>query len=176
MLYYNTIRYLKPVQIFGRLWFKLKKPEIVVFNDTPIPRLPLQWISPAIKQQSLIGSKHFRLLNIEYSLNTPSDWYNSRMDKLFLYHLHYFDDLNAEQSAERYQWHIELIHDWIQDNAPAKHEGWEPYPLSLRIVNWIKWLLQGNEPPLWHVRQFDDTNPLSQSAHRVSFTRQPPHS
>ena len=69
------------------------------------------------------------------------------MDKLFLYHLHYFDDLNAEHSAQRYQWHIELIYDWIQDNAPAKHEGWEPYPLSLRIVNWIKWLLRGNEPP-----------------------------
>ena len=63
MLYYNTIRYLKPVQIFGRLWFKLKKPMIVVFTDTPVPGLPLQWISPAIKQQSLIGSKHFRLLN-----------------------------------------------------------------------------------------------------------------
>ena len=25
--------------------------------------------------------------------------------------------------------------------------GWEPYPLSLRIVNWVKWLLQSNVTP-----------------------------
>lgn len=24
--------------------------------------------------------------------------------------------------------------------------GWEPYPLSLRVVNWIKWFLAGNSP------------------------------
>jgi uncharacterized heparinase superfamily protein len=25
--------------------------------------------------------------------------------------------------------------------------GWEPYPLSLRMGNWLRWLLAGNDPP-----------------------------
>ncbi len=33
---------------------------------------------------------------------------------------------------------------------PLKGNGWEPYPQSLRIVNWIKWFLSGNTPePSW---------------------------
>ncbi|MCP4410619.1 MAG: heparinase, partial [Gammaproteobacteria bacterium] len=44
-------------------------------------------------------------------------------------------------------WHVRLIVDWIQNNPPGKGTGWEPYPTSLRIVNWIKWALAGNELP-----------------------------
>ena len=35
----------------------------------------------------------------------------------------------------------QLIDSWIAANAPTAGDGWEPYPLSLRVVNWIKaWL------------------------------------
>lgn len=37
-----------------------------------------------------------------------------------------------------------LIADWITHNPPTAGDGWEPYPTSLRIVNWIKWSLAGN--------------------------------
>ena len=30
------------------------------------------------------------------------------------------------------------MRDWIARNPPLKSVGWEPYPASLRIVNWIK--------------------------------------
>lgn len=30
------------------------------------------------------------------------------------------------------------------ENQPGWGNGWEPYPLSLRIVNWIKWALAGH--------------------------------
>lgn len=36
---------------------------------------------------------------------------------------------------------------WMGENPAGRGAGWEPYPLSLRIVNWIKWIL-GGEPPL----------------------------
>ena len=32
----------------------------------------------------------------------------------------------------------------MEENPPAWEPGWEPYPTSLRIVNWIKWDLGGN--------------------------------
>jgi uncharacterized heparinase superfamily protein len=36
---------------------------------------------------------------------------------------------------------------WVRENPPAGGSGWEPYPASLRIVNWIKWSLAGNALP-----------------------------
>jgi uncharacterized heparinase superfamily protein len=64
---------------------------------------------------------------------------------LWLYNLHYFDDLNARESDSRRDWHSALIRRWVEENPPARGVGWEPYPLSLRIVNWIKWSLGGGE-------------------------------
>jgi uncharacterized heparinase superfamily protein len=52
--------------------------------------------------------------------------------KLWLYNLHYFEHSDQE-----------LIRAWIAENPQGKGTGWEPYPLSLRVVNWIKWALQG---------------------------------
>ena len=47
--------------------------------------------------------------------------------------------------------HLELIKSWLESNPPAQGSGWEPYPLSLRIINWIKWHRSGN--PLSHRAQ-----------------------
>ncbi|GAB1261936.1 heparinase II/III family protein [Aurantivibrio plasticivorans] len=33
-----------------------------------------------------------------------------------------------------------LIERWISENPPFTGNGWEPYCLSLRVVNWVKWL------------------------------------
>ena len=35
------------------------------------------------------------------------------------------------------------IANWIKENLPFHGIGWEPYPTSLRIVNWIKWSING---------------------------------
>ena len=51
------------------------------------------------------------------------------------YTIHYHDRPSAE-----------LIHQWISENDHQQGPGWEPYPLSLRIVNWTKWFLNGNRP------------------------------
>lgn len=35
-----------------------------------------------------------------------------------------------------------LIERWIAENPVGKGNGWEPYPISLRVVNWIKWMMR----------------------------------
>ena len=45
----------------------------------------------------------------------------------------------------RSAWHRALVARWIRENPPAIGSGWEPYPTSLRIVNWMKWALAGHE-------------------------------
>ncbi|MDX1964665.1 MAG: alginate lyase family protein [Pirellulales bacterium] len=64
-------------------------------------------------------------------------------DHLWRYHLHYFDDLNAVGGADRNDWHLQWLADWISACPPGTPDAWDPYPTSLRIVNWIKWAYGG---------------------------------
>jgi len=90
----------------------------------------------------MFGPDRFCFLNEPGQLVRPEDWNDPSRDKLWLYNLHYFDDLNAEGAEQRQRWHEKLIRRWIEENPPAKGNGWEPYPISLRVVNWIKWDLR----------------------------------
>lgn len=87
----------------------------------------------------------FRFLNEDGAIATAADWNAANRAKLWLYNLHYFEDLAAADARAKSTLHRELIDRWVQDNPPAAGVGWEPYPTSLRIVNWIKWVLAGNE-------------------------------
>jgi uncharacterized heparinase superfamily protein len=63
---------------------------------------------------------------------------------LWTYNLHYFDDLNAADAPSRRPWHQRLVERWIDENPPGIGIGWDPYPVSRRVVNWIKWSLGSN--------------------------------
>jgi uncharacterized heparinase superfamily protein len=95
---------------------------------------------------SMLQPTQFRFLNHSQSLPQLGGWNDATLDKLWLYNLHYFDDLNAFDASARMQWHQALIVRWLAENAPTGGNGWEPYPTSLRIVNWVKWLATGNTP------------------------------
>ena len=92
----------------------------------------------------MAGPDAFRFLGIERRICSAEDWNRSDWPKLWLYNAHYFDDLLADDAEARTQWHRNLIRRWVDENPPAQGNGWEPYPASLRIVNWIKWALAGN--------------------------------
>lgn len=138
-----TVRHLRPVQVYGRLWFRLNRqrpdmspaPDLGVANGT--------WQPPAPRTASLIGEGKFWFLGERGSL-AEHGWDDPSKPKLWRYNQHYFDDLNAQASAERTHWHQALIADWVVHNPPGQGTGWEPYPTSLRIVNWVKWALAGN--------------------------------
>lgn len=95
----------------------------------------------------MIGPARFRFLNEARELDGGGTWNDPETPKLWLYNLHYFDDLNAEGARARREWHLALIRLWVEENPPAWGNGWEPYPTSLRIVNWIKWDLGGETLP-----------------------------
>jgi uncharacterized heparinase superfamily protein len=135
--YWHTLRHLRPSQLSGRVLFRLHRPAA----DTRVaPRRRLQtgpWITPALRRVSLIGPRRFALLNEERDLDVVG-WDSPQLEKLWRYNLHYFDDLNAIDAVARADWHASLIERWIQENPPGHGTGWEPYPTSLRTVNWIK--------------------------------------
>jgi len=107
--------------------------------------MPAAWVS---RSSLMTGPESFCFLNEDGDLGRG--WDSPVYSRLWRYHLHYFDDLNAEACEERLGWHTCLLDRWIGENPPGEGSGWEPYPLSLRIVNWIKWFLTGNAPhPEW---------------------------
>lgn len=141
---WRTVRYLKPIQIFGRAWFRIKKVKPDLSPAPPVRVQAGEWCPPAMRDPSQPGPLCFRFLNAEHELKVVG-WDNPALPKLWRYNLHYFGDLQAKDWERRRDWHLELIERWIGENAPAHGSGWEPYPMSLRIVNWIKWHLSGGE-------------------------------
>jgi uncharacterized heparinase superfamily protein len=141
--YWETLRRLRPVQLYGRVWFNAAKPSAIVMAP-PSRRFDTgTWVGPARRQQSLVSPTTLTLLNRHGDL-TSIGWDGSQHDKLWRYNQHYFDDLNAIDAGDRTDWHRALLLDWIAKNPPGRGTAWEPYPTSLRIVNWIKWALAGN--------------------------------
>ena len=143
-LFYRTIRYLKFVQIYRRIWFKFYRPRITSSLLPTVKDFHGLKTKPAEKHVSLIGSSEWILLNERGKLDEIG-WQNSLRSKLWRYNQHYFDDLNATGSKCRVNWHEGLIDRWIKDNPPFLGHGWEPYPTSIRIINWIKWSAQGGQ-------------------------------
>jgi uncharacterized heparinase superfamily protein len=142
VLLWNTVRWLRPVQVYSRVWFRLARPSLDLRAAPPCRNSARRWFAPA-RQVSMVGERSFRFLGVERELSAQEDWNRKEWPKLWVYNAHYFDDLVATGAAEREEWHRRLILRWIDENPPGSGNGWEPYPLSLRIVNWIKWSLCG---------------------------------
>lgn len=139
--YYHTVRYLKPGQIARRLVPDTFRggPDL---RAAPIRRrFDGTWVTPARRRPSMLAPGQVRFLNVDGELTSPGDWNRDDREALWLYNLHYFDDLNAFGADERDDWHEALVDRWILENPPGEGVGWQPYPLSLRLVNWIKWML-----------------------------------
>jgi hypothetical protein len=82
--YIHTIRYLKPIQIFGRIWFLLQTPSV---RSAPAPtvRKPAgEWIQPPLKMPSLPSPSRFRFLNETHDLLSAAGWNNPDLEKLWL--------------------------------------------------------------------------------------------
>jgi len=69
----------------------------------------------------------------------------NHLSKLWVYNLHYFEDLLSNNAEEKRNFHLELLISWVDQNPVGYGNGWEPYPTSLRIVNILKAWLGGLE-------------------------------
>jgi Heparinase II/III-like protein/Heparinase II/III N-terminus len=141
--YWHTLRHLKPAQFVGRVRFRLSRPRVDV-RPAPTLRQPDgAWREAARRRASLEAPETFRFLNESHALSEVG-WDGDQVAKLWRYNQHYFEDLHGLGAEARTAWHHDLVARWIRDNPPARGTGWEPYPSSLRIVNWIKWAWQGH--------------------------------
>jgi uncharacterized heparinase superfamily protein len=142
--YWHTTRYLKPGQVIGRIRFRLVRPTPDLRPAPPLRAMDGPWRAPPPRPQSWFPGDVVRFLNVEHRLDDVG-WDDPSIPKLWRYNLHYFDDLLAPDGAARRAAQRAAIDRWIRENPPGTGSGWEPYPTSLRIVNWAKWVLAGGE-------------------------------
>ena len=140
--YWRTLRHLRLQQVLGRIRFRIARPRPDM-RPSPPQRTPSgPWAAPARREASLVGDATFTFLGERHALDAIG-WDDPEVAKLWRYNQHYFDDLNAFDAGHRAVAHAGLVTRWIAENPPASGTGWEPYPVSLRIVNWIKWAMGG---------------------------------
>ena len=134
---WRTVRHLKPGQVTGRVLFRLRRPAPQLAPAPARRPWPGPWALPAARRPSLLGPQRFSFLGVVGEL-AQLGWTGPSAEKLWRYNQHYFDDLNALGAGQRRSWHSALVEHWLVGNPPASGDGWEPYPTSLRMANWLK--------------------------------------
>jgi len=137
---YNTVKFLKAKQIYYRLYYLLRKRTRRLIGFQPLLRkhshatlLTLEKSIPIA--DCYLGENEFKFLNLSKHFAEHIDWNYSEYGKLWTYNLSYFDFLTQSYSDEQ----LVLIKDFIHNLAHIK-DGLEPFSISLRGMNWIKFL------------------------------------
>lgn len=145
--YYHTIRYLKLQQILYQLYYRFFHPSVstkISVSDLVLRRPKKQCVDFCQNPIEPFNDKHATFLNCTADVSPVTIWNDVQQEKLWLYNLHYFDALNAQSQAQQKIAH-QLLSRWINENPPFTGNAWEPYPVSLRLVNVIKYALSGHE-------------------------------
>jgi uncharacterized heparinase superfamily protein len=147
MRLFHTVRHLRIRQIAYRLyyrWRRLSVPPLKTGNQALV--WSQDWHSPQWQSSHMGADGQFQFLNELGRVDSPGDWNNPTKAKLWLYNLHYLDELNTQNADDRVATLNRLIDRWMDDNPPPHGNGWEPYPLSLRLVNLVKWQMRQHYP------------------------------
>ncbi len=165
-LYLRTIAHLRPRQVVCRGRNAIRKLANGYPYSSPVNvRYPVEWagVEPAAPfvsrhwiDSSAISHNNFRFLNQSLGCGERIEWNPRDANRLWRYNLHYFDYLHPDNPLDPATG-LGLIQDWVENNRPGAPDARDPYPTSLRLVNWIKYLNQINYTP-------SEVNPLVQSA------------
>jgi len=141
----HTLQCLKPSQL---VFYVLRRglPVRTVKPTTSAIIREGQYLDPLLPITTFENSENsFTCLNQTVEFNDSFiSWNPPNKSRLWCYHLHYFDQLrDINRSKENKQF---LVDDWIKGNPQGSQLAWEPYTVSLRIVNWVAFML-GSEVP-----------------------------
>lgn len=135
-LLFHTVRYLTAQQLAYQVYYRVRKPRLRELS-TPVLRGVLSsWPGATFLEPATQDGETFSFLG--QTSRFDGNWNNPELPKLWLYNLHYQDDLTAKGAERREAFYASLVNAWIVGNPPLVGNGWEPYCLSLRIVNWVK--------------------------------------
>lgn len=142
----NTVIHLKWIQVRYQVFYRLRgklgvKPKLKDYVPRPKDQIHVGDLRAALFD-NLISFKEneieFQFLNLTQQFDRNKiDWNFIDYGKLWTFNLNYFEFLlSAKVSHEE---GVILIENYIESWNQLK-DGLEPYPISLRTINWIKFL------------------------------------
>jgi len=144
LLFFRTVRYLKIRQIIYQFYYRLKpvkKLRAFVARDNNLLFHPLRFSisykSPALVNEDL----SFNFLNLTHQFAKSIDWDYQEHGKLWNYNLQYFNYLHQDNITDQ------VKQDWLNDIGEWLKDGrlrLEPYPVSLRVMNSIRYFAINN--------------------------------
>lgn len=140
----RTVSHLKFTQVRYQVYYRLRNRWIKPQQLAGKPEVPSVYLL-AMKDSDIRlpdsydpGRNSFTFLNLEQTFDQKDiDWNFPDFGKLWTYNLNYFDFLNQENISK--QAGLGLIDEFIS-KYDSLVDGLEPYPTSLRGMNWIKFL------------------------------------
>lgn len=138
-LFLHTIKHLRFKQIYYQLYYLIRNKFFKVNYGKKLKKeiQPLSWNDSFHYPNSFAKNNEFTFLNLTYQFENCIEWNYDFFGKLWTYNLNYFDYLN--QNNMTVDDGLKLIQNYIKNDALLK-DGKEPYPISLRGINWIKFL------------------------------------
>ena len=141
VLLLHTVKFLKFTQVYHRLYYFIRHKVRCLrgfFYPFFISSISTQLLlDVSIPSNDSFEDKKFTFLNLVYTFDGKCNWNFSDYGKLWTYNLTYFEFLNQVNISEEDG--IKLIHDFIDQSEQLK-DGLESFPISLRGINWIKFL------------------------------------
>ncbi len=138
---YHTVKYLRAVQIYYRLYYllreRLRRRCGFSYRFTLSANTTTLTLEPSLLVSDSVHENTFTFLNQTKCFGDGIDWNTSEYGKLWTYNLTYFDYL--QQPDMQRSEGLRLIYDFI-DQSNEIDDGFEPFPISLRGVNWIKFI------------------------------------
>lgn len=156
LTFLRTVRHLRPIQIGSRISSLIRRHLLLhsrllrrryrsKVRDhgwlAPLPFPPLEAQSPA----STLNGRVFTYLGQSVDLGKPINWEPDGVDRLWHYQLHAFGwslplgcRFRDQATEEDYRLFRELVGEWVNGCPIAVGPAWDPYPVSLRIRNWLR--------------------------------------
>ena len=110
---FHTVRYLKPVQVYGRALSGAKRPRADQRSAPPARRRTEAWAPPVSRLACVHERWRVRFLNEDGEIRKHWQWNDPGKAKLWLYNLHYFDDLAVPADEAKIAIQRELMTRWI---------------------------------------------------------------
>ncbi len=132
--YWRTVRHLHARQVVYQFAYRIRRRSALRLPNHAPTGYPLTVPEPT-KPVSYNSDGTFSLLNCPPL--RPENWNEARHGRLWTYTLNYFDCLN--QPTMDLATGLALIDDFMQQ-TDSLIDGMEPYPISLRIGNWVQFL------------------------------------
>src|SRR5690554_914336 len=139
-LLFNTLKYLKVSQIFWQILYRLKRESYISVKKCNIAIYSLKFRNVINQKDKYFNNNLFYFLNLEKKFDVI-DWNFMDYGKLWNYNLEYFDYLNQDDIKKEEK--LRLIHSFY-DYSIKNKRILEPYPVSLRAINIIKFFSLDN--------------------------------